>query len=147
MGGLVSGALAGCGGDTPPAAPAAGGTAPAASGTASADGVAVTSNTEVHLCRGLNACKGLGGGDSKGKNECAGRGECATVEAHSCGGQNECKGLGGCGTTAGANSCKGKGGCHVPLMDSAWKSVRARFEETMKGEKKEFGEAPPAKKS
>ena len=28
--------------------------------------------------------------------------------------------------TAGANECKTHGGCHVPLMESAWETLRKR---------------------
>ena len=124
LGGLAAGTLAGCSSENP-AAPA----------TASAG--------EKHLCRGLNDCKGLGKG---GENACRGQGACATVAEHTCGGQNTCKGLGGCGETAGANECAGKGGCHVPLMDDAWNTVRARLETKWKGSQSEFAAAPPAAK-
>lgn len=105
---------------------------------------------EVHVCRGLNSCKGNGvevdlDGDGKvDPNACAGQGACATAKHITCGGENDCKGQGGCGATPGENDCKGQGHCHVPLMDSAWKKARARFEARMKKDKKEFG-PPPAK--
>lgn len=150
MGGVMAGAMAGCNPQPAMAPPAA--TTPAAapnppSGTAVAATASEGSKSEPHLCRGLNACKGQGGGDSAGKNACAGQGICATVKEHACGGENECKGLGGCGENPAANECKGKGGCHVPLMDSAWKIVRKRFEEKMKSDGKEFGPAPAKKAS
>ena len=94
---------------------------------------------DVHLCRGLNECKGKG---KDGKNECRGQGSCATVKEHSCGGQNECKGLGGCGETVGQNDCKGQGGCHVPLMESAWDTLRKRKEADWVEKKLEVGQAP-----
>ena len=105
---------------------------------------------EIHVCRGLNSCEGQGADvdlDGDGKvdvNACAGQGACATAKHITCGGQNECRGQGGCGSTPGENDCKEQGHCHVPLMDSAWKKARARFEARMKKEKKEVG-APPAK--
>src|SRR5687768_1073127 len=105
LAGLAVGATMGCSGDAKPVA------------TTSAAG-------EKHLCRGLNECKGQG---VSGKNDCRGQGDCATVEHHACGGDNTCKGLGGCGPSAGANDCKGQGGCHVPLMESAWDTVRKRL--------------------
>lgn len=117
--------------------------APADSGKAGA-------KKELHVCRGLNACKGQGTAvdlDGDGKpdpNACAGQGACATAKHITCGGENECKGQGGCGATPGENDCKGQGHCHVPLMDSAWKKARARFEARLKKDKKEFG-TPPAK--
>lgn len=142
LGGLAAGSLIGC------SEQAAGPANPTAT-PAPATGTEVASTSEKaegHLCRGLNACKGEGGcGTTKGKNECAGRGECATAERHDCGTLNACKGLGGCGPSAGANDCKGKGGCHVPLMSSAWKTVRKRFEEKMVAAGKPFGEAPAEK--
>lgn len=124
IGGMVAGAALGCG------QPKEVGKAPAAA------------DKDKHLCRGLNDCKGLGLG---GKNDCRGQGECATVAHHDCGSHNTCKGLGGCGETAGANECAGKGGCHVPLMDSAWETVRAGMENKWKTAKQEYGTAPAAK--
>lgn len=151
VGGLMAGAAIGCQEEKPVAKPAENSKPPeagASTDAAKADGaVAAAGTSEKHLCRGLNACKGQGGGETPGKNACAGQGECATVAEHSCGGMNDCKNLGGCGDTAGANDCKTKGGCHVPLMEFAWKKVRARFEDKMKADGKKFGEAPPAKKS
>ena len=98
---------------------------------------------ELHLCRGLNECKGKG---KSGDNECRGQGTCATAKEHSCGGQNECKGLGGCGETVGANECKEKGGCHVPLMESAWETLRKKKEAEWTEKGLEKGEAPAGKK-
>jgi len=95
---------------------------------------------EPHVCRGLNACKGKG---RDGKNTCAGRGACATA-AHDCAGKNQCQSQGGCGSAPAANSCSGKGGCTMPLMDSAWKKVRQRFEGEMGRRGVQFGPAPPA---
>jgi hypothetical protein len=150
MGGVMAGAIVGCEGNNAPApapttTPPAASTTPAAKGTEVASTAGEAGKTEPHLCRGLNACKGQGGGESAGKNACAGQGECATVKEHTCGGENECKGLGGCGENPALNECKGKGGCHIPLMDSAWKKVRQRFEEKMKTAGKEVGPAPAKK--
>ena|SRR5579871_4008744 len=147
MAGMLAGTTTGCSNTPPPEAPPADLGKPEGSPADKATdgkeaGDATVASAEVHLCRGLNTCKGLGGGKTKGENACAGQGDCATVKEHSCGGENECKGLGGCGATAGANECKGKGGCHVPLMDDAWKTVRAAFEKKMKGQGKEFGNPP-----
>jgi hypothetical protein len=123
LGGMIAGATIGCGGK--PGAPAK-----------------VAEAGDKHTCRGLNDCKGQGFG---GKNDCRGQGECATVAHHGCGGDNTCKGLGGCGENAGANDCAGKGGCHVPLMDSAWETVRKRLEGKWTAAKQDFGKAPPPK--
>ena len=98
---------------------------------------------EFHLCRGLNVCKGQG---ADMKNECAGQGTCATASTHhDCGGKNACKGQGGCGEDVARNTCKGEGGCHVPLMDSAWKTARKRFEAALDKQGKKVGAAPPKK--
>ena len=94
---------------------------------------------ELHLCRGLNECKGQG---KTKDNDCRGRGTCATAKEHACGGENECKGLGGCGETVGANDCKTKGGCHVPLMESAWDTLRKKKEAEWAEKKLEVGLAP-----
>lgn len=99
---------------------------------------------EMHVCRGLNTCKGKG---KDGKNACAGQGVCATAQAHSCHGENACKGQGGCGANPAENSCRGQGACSVPLMDSAWKKVRARLEQQMTKQGQTLGEAPPKPKS
>ena len=104
------------------------------------DAVTQVAAAEVHLCRGLNECKGQG---KDGKNSCRGQGTCATAKEHSCGGQNDCKGLGGCGELVGANDCKGKGGCHVPLMESAWDTLRKKKEAEWGEKKLEVGAAPP----
>lgn len=155
MGGLMAGAAAGCGEQPAAKAPAvsksmeeaAKASAAAKSESAKPENAGTdVAVSEKHTCRGLNTCKGLGGGATPGKNSCAGQGECATVAEHSCGPNNECKGQGGCGKDPGNNECKGQGGCHVPLMDFAWKKVRARFEEKMKADGKKFGDAPAAKK-
>ena len=123
FGGLAAGTLLGCQGNAEPEAV-----------------VDAKPAGDVHLCRGLNDCKGLGKG---GDNACRGQGTCATAKEHACGGMNECKGLGGCGATAGANECAGKGGCHVPLMDSAWETIRKRSEEEWQQKKLAYGEPPP----
>ena len=128
LGGLAAGTVLGCnkpGGDL-------------AKKPASAPEVTIA-KAEVHLCRGLNDCTGQGKG---GDNACRGQGNCATAKEHTCGGQNECKGLGGCGEKVGANDCKEMGGCHVPLMDDAWKTLRARKEAEWTEKKLESGAAP-----
>ena len=132
IGGLAAGSLLGCGksGGGPVGVPGG--------------GPVDMAKAEVHLCRGLNECKGQGKG---GENACRGQGACATAKEHSCGGQNECKGLGGCGETVGANECKTHGGCHVPLMESAWETLRKRKEAEWTEKKLESGSAPPAKKA
>lgn len=131
--GAVSGTLAGCGETPKPEAPKTGtGKTDAGKGDAAV--------AELHVCRGLNACKGKGAGAT---NECAGQGACASKETvHTCAQSNKCKGQGGCGNNPGENACETKGGCSVPLMDHAWKKVRAKFEEKMKKADKKFGEAP-----
>ena len=126
LGGLAAGSVLGCG--------------KPGVGTAKTGTETTVAKAEVHLCRGLNDCKGQG---KDGKNTCRGQGVCATAKEHSCGSQNECKGLGGCGETAGANSCKGEGGCHVPLMDSAWETLRKKKEAEWTEKKLEVGFAPP----
>ena len=137
LSGAVAGTLVGCGGETPTPAPAA----KPADGSATKDGTPVAA--EWHLCSGLNACKNKG---ISGKNDCAGQGDCASkVTHHTCGMENACKGQGGCGNNPGENECAKKGGCSVPLMGSAWKKLRTRFEEKMKQEKKPFGAGTPPK--
>jgi hypothetical protein len=127
--GALAGTMAGCGDEKKPA-PAGGGAEVASTGT-------------EHGCRGLNACKNQG---ASGKNDCAGQGTCATKSwHHSCSAQNACKGQGGCGDKPLQNDCKGQGSCSIPLMDSAWEKARKHFDEQMKKEGKEVGEAPPAK--
>jgi hypothetical protein len=128
LSGLASGAAIGCG---------SGNKAPVTTG----DGT--LAKADMHLCRGLNECKGQG---KDGKNECRGQGSCATAKEHSCAGQNECKGLGGCGEAVGKNDCKSQGGCHVPLMESAWDTLRNRKEAEWAEKKLEVGQ-PPAKAS
>jgi len=103
--------------------------------------VAVKTDPDAHLCRGLNTCKGKGQGAN---NECAGQGACATFAAHECAGENACKGQGGCGENPGKNDCKGKGHCHVPLMKHAWEKVRKSLEEQLKESGKTIGPAPNA---
>jgi hypothetical protein len=117
LGGMIAGATLGC----------------------SSEETANAGPIEKHLCRGLNTCKGNGAG---GDNACAGQGACATVEHQSCGGKNACKNLGGCGEEVGQNECKGQGGCQVPLMESAWETMRTRIETRMNEKGKEFGEPP-----
>ena len=120
LGGLAAGAMLGCGNK----GGGAGGP---------------TTVADIHLCRGLNECKGHG---KDGNNSCRGQGTCATAKEHSCGTLNDCKGLGGCGETAGANDCKGHGGCQVPLMESAWDTLRKKKEAEWTGKKLEAGPAP-----
>jgi hypothetical protein len=159
FGGALTGSIAGCGSNAPPAGPvppaksetaAAATTAEPTAAVAASDSVAALENSiaavgvEKHLCRGLNACKGHGAG---GDNACAGQGSCTTLEHHACGGENKCKGQGGCGENALENECSQKGGCHVPLMDHVWKKARKIFEAKMKKAGTEFGEAPPKKKA
>jgi hypothetical protein len=129
LGGLAAGSILGCG------------KTPGNKEIAAANGQQEAAKAEVHLCRGLNECKGQG---KDGQNSCRGQGTCATAKEHSCGGQNECKGLGGCGETVGANECKTHGGCHVPLMESAWETLRMK-KEVEWGEKKLEAGAAPAK--
>ena len=133
LGGLVTGALAGCGGN-----PTTEGKAPADAGS----GEKLSRLLEdPHVCRGINTCKNKG---KKGTtNECAGRAHCATVTAHDCNGMNACKGQGGCGNKPGENACKGQGGCAVPLTDKTWPKARKRYEELMTKAGKKFADAPP----
>lgn len=140
LGGMMTGAVVGCGGgDSPaPATPetrtesgsaAAGETAAAGPTEAELDRVA------IHACRGLNECK-------SDKNDCAGQSACATV-SHSCHKENACRYLGGCEDTAGANACKGQGACAVPILDKkTWQKARDAFEARMKSAGKSFGPAP-----
>jgi hypothetical protein len=123
LGGMMTGAAAGCGGGGDVAE------------NANTDG----DTAEKHLCKGLNECKGQGG---EGQNDCRGMGACATYEHHECASKNACKGQGGCGQEVGMNECKGEGGCEVPLMDAAWETVRKRMEEKWNKAGLEFGEAP-----
>lgn len=131
LGGLVSGVIAGCGGQ---------GKTGKGQSTGADDKASLLLN-DPHVCRGINTCK------NKGKpgttNECAGQGTCATVAFHDCNGMNDCKGKGGCGERPGQNDCKGKGGCAVPLSDKTWPKARKRFEELMAKAGKKFGDAPP----
>lgn len=111
------------------------------SGSAATNGAGdAVATGDKHLCRGLNDCKGQGAG---GDNACRGQGQCATYDHHSCASENACKGQGGCGENPGLNACKGQGGCAVPLMESAWETVRARKEEAWKAADEEFAAAPP----
>ena len=141
LAGMVSGLALGCGEEK--AKPVA---TPASTPAKKDEPEVAKGESDVHVCRGLNACKGKG---SDGKNDCAGKGTCASVAAkHECGTHNECKGQGGCGSNPAQNECKGKGGCSVPLMDHAWDEARKHFEEQMKKQGKDVGEAPaPVKKS
>lgn len=138
LGGLAAGQALGCRRQAagPGASPEAQGPGEQAAGK--------TMAAELHLCRGLNDCKGLG---ADKQNDCRGLGTCATVRHHTCGGQNDCKGLGGCGETVGANACKGQGGCAVPLMDSAWETLRRRLEAQWKEKNLPFHPAPAKKES
>ncbi len=137
-GGLLAGAVGGCGGGAPTPKPAGN------SEDATADGGKYRPGRlleDPHICRGLNTC--INKGKTGTQNECAGRGNCATVTAHGCGGRNECGGQGGCGAHPGENTCKGNGGCAVPLGDSMWSAARKHFEELMTTDGQPFGEAPP----
>ena len=141
LGGMVSGTMIGCGGGGNNASD------PAPNdnvGTEMDNEGEVAANdwtSDTHVCRGLNACMNKGAGE----NDCAGKGACATAKAHSCHEENDCKYQGGCGESVGQNACKGKGECAVPLGKGAWKKARDAYEATLKGNKKTFGEAPPAK--
>jgi hypothetical protein len=138
LGGLTTGALVGCGKNTPPTV-----ADQATKGTDAkdlADG-APRLLQDPHVCRGINTCKNKGKKETT--NDCAGRGSCATVAAHDCNGMNDCKGQGGCGEHPGENACKGKGGCEVPLSDKTWPKARKRFEELMTKAGKKFGDPPP----
>lgn len=154
-GGLMTGALAGCGdkpappagtGGTGTGGAATGGAAGTTGGTAASGAVATDAQlanfltTKEHACRGLNMCKGQ---DAQGDNDCAGQGDCATIEHHECGTHHDCKGKAGCGATAGINSCDGQGGCAIPMHAGAWEKARAVFEQIAKRDDKEFGDAPP----
>jgi len=131
LGGLVTGAVVGCGSSTKPVA------------STSADKKDGETTPRLlqdpHVCRGINTCKNKG--KSGTTNECAGQAQCATVKAHDCNGMNDCKGQGGCGEHPGENECKGKGGCEVPLSDKTWPKARKRFEELMAKAGKKFGDA------
>ena len=118
LGGMMAGTVAGC-----------------SSGTKEAKAESV----DLHACRGLNECKGQG---ADKKNDCAGKGACSTAKEHSCAGQNECKHQGGCGATASQNDCRTKGECSVPMKGDMWKKARTHFEERMKKDSKQFGDAP-----
>ena len=135
LGGLVTGVIAGCGGQEKPQA--------SKEQDTGADDKASLLLNDPHVCRGINTCR------NKGKpgttNGCAGQGTCATVASHDCNGMNDCKGQGGCGEHPGENECKGKGGCEVPLSDKTWPKARKRFEELMTKAGKKFGDAPPKK--
>ena len=143
LGGLVTGALAGCVGH-----PTTEGKSPADAGKDTSPGTGPGEKLsrlleDPHVCRGINTCKNKG---KKGTtNECAGQAHCATVAAHDCNGMNDCKGQGGCGEHPGENECKGKGGCEVPLSDKTWPKARKRYEELMTKAGKKFGDAPPKK--
>jgi hypothetical protein len=153
FGGVLTGALSGCGDRAakpeaagPLAAPqtASSGGGGALSKGPTAAGTTVTGATTValHACRGLNECKGQG---KDQKNACAGQGSCFTV-THDCSGKNDCKNQGGCGGTNGFNDCKGKGGCgHFPIdSEATWKKARDHFESRMKVAAKKVGPAPAA---
>lgn len=85
--GIVLGALAGCGGSTPPPeTPAAGSEAPMAESSVDGD-TPHADHASADAAAGKSCCKGM--------NECKAKGGCRAGE-HSCKGQNECKGQGGC---------------------------------------------------
>ncbi len=128
--GLVAGTLAGCSSDK---------NDKNAGGAQAGAAMAVAAG--IHACRGLNDCKGQG---ADKQNACAGQGACATVK-HECATANDCKHQGGCGEAPGYNDCKTKGGCAVPMSAGMWEKARARFEQQMKEEGKQFGAAPAAK--
>jgi hypothetical protein len=90
--GLVVGALAGCGGSTPPPeTPVAGSEAPAVDANSEA-----MPSADMGTADGAPAAAAAGGKSCcKGMNECKAKGGCRAGE-HSCKGQNECKGKGGC---------------------------------------------------
>jgi hypothetical protein len=134
LGGLLTGALAGCTGK--PKGDSAGNTPPADNPEK-----ASLLLQDPHVCRGINTCKNKGKPGTS--NDCAGQANCATLPAHDCNGMNDCKGQGGCGEHPGQNDCKGKGGCAVPLSDKTWPKARARFEELMARAGKKFAAAPP----
>ena len=85
--------------------------------------------------------KGLG---ADKQNACAGQGVCASVK-HDCAQQNDCKHQGGCGAAPGYNDCKQQGGCAVPMSAGMWEKARARFEQQMKEQGKQYAAAPAAK--
>ncbi len=90
--GLVAGALAGCGGSTPPPETPRRGSepmadAPAPDAAAAAGDAAAPAGDAAAAAEGKACCKGM--------NECKAKGGCKAGE-HSCKGQNECKGQGGC---------------------------------------------------
>jgi hypothetical protein len=145
LGGLVTGAYAGCTGKPGSDGKPAGGRRPSADNVPPADTPDGAENQprllqDPHVCRGINTCK------NKGKpgttNSCAGEAHCATVAAHDCNGLNDCKGQGGCGEHPGENECSGKGGCAVPLSDKTWPKARRRFEELMTKSGKNYSDAP-----
>jgi hypothetical protein len=147
FGGVLAGAIAGCGGGDRAAKATtksdSAATAPKSpTSTAGTPAVAGATTVALHACRGLNECKGLG---KDHKNVCAGQGSCYTV-THECSEKNDCKYQGGCGGTNGFNDCKGKGGCgHFPIEDKVtWKKAREQFESRMKGARKKVGPAPAA---
>ncbi len=137
LGGLVTGALTGCGGKPPTQGSASPGTAKDTSGGEKLSRLL----EDPHVCRGINTCKNKGKAGTT--NGCAGQAHCATVASHDCNGMNDCKGQGGCGEHPGENECKGKGACAVPLSDKTWPKARKRFEELMAKAGKKFGDDPP----
>ncbi len=128
--GMVAGTMFGCSSENKPAGKDGG-----------AAGGAAVAAAAIHACRGLNDCKGQG---ADKQNACAGQGSCATAKQHECATQNDCKHQGGCGEAPGYNDCKTKGGCAVPMSAGMWEKARARFEQQMKEEGKQFGAAPAA---
>ena len=142
LGGLVTGALAGCGGKhadrgqgptgrtrTRQDKDAGAETTPAAAGPARLPG-------HQHLQE-----QGQEGHDQRvrrpGPLRDRGR---SRLQRH-----ERCKGQGGCGEHPGENECKGKGGCEVPLSDKTWPKARKRFEELMTKAGKKFGDRPRRK--
>src|SRR4051812_1376708 len=84
LGGMLTGAVAGCSSDKK--APDAGAKDDAAGKNGGGDAAMVA--VAIHACRGLNECKGQG---LDGKNSCAGQGTCHTAKAHDCATMNDCK--------------------------------------------------------
>jgi hypothetical protein len=136
LSGMVAGTMFGCSSEKNPEKNGA-----SAAGVGGPAGAAVAVAAGIHACRGLNDCKGQG---AEKQNACAGQGTCATV-GHDCAAKNDCKHQGGCGEAPGYNDCKTKGGCAVPMSAGMWEKARARFEQQMKEQGKEFGAAPAAK--
>ena len=96
---------------------------------------------EPHVCRGLNVCKALG---VDKKNACAVRAFRHGESAHVSHAQRMSRP--GRLRRAPRRELLQSPRRMVPLMDKTWDKARKRFEELMKKDKKEFGEAPPKKK-